>query len=177
MKSFLAFVRGLWQRFDAPSRHEFSNNFLIITFNVQMIWLYFAMPGKLPWYTAVQVALSIFFAWRLTNRVGYLPAIGAFLISVSGVLAVIFCFASVYENLGIVSSDTHAVTHDPIICLYFSMVTITTLGYGDFIPSPSARLFAGSEAIAGLFLVAALIAILAKVFTRFFGSSTDATIQ
>jgi voltage-gated potassium channel Kch len=37
--------------------------------------------------------------------------------------------------------------------LYFSVVTFTTLGYGDLIPAKQFRLLAASEALVGLLLV------------------------
>ena len=41
--------------------------------------------------------------------------------------------------------------------LYFSLVTFTTLGYGDISPIPEFRLFAVSEAVAGVFIVGLLL--------------------
>lgn len=50
-------------------------------------------------------------------------------------------FAVIYSELGIVRTGSS----EPIIrtfttCLYFSAATFTTLGYGDFAPTPDARL-------------------------------------
>jgi voltage-gated potassium channel len=43
--------------------------------------------------------------------------------------------------------------------LYFSFVTMTTLGYGDIVPnSPSARMLAAAQAVVGQFYVAVLLA-------------------
>jgi voltage-gated potassium channel Kch len=43
--------------------------------------------------------------------------------------------------------------------LYYSLVTMTTLGYGDVIPSsPSTRMFAATEAIMGQLYIAVLVA-------------------
>ena len=43
--------------------------------------------------------------------------------------------------------------------LYFSVVTFTTLGYGDFKPTEKTRPIAAVEAIVGLVLMAFLIAL------------------
>jgi hypothetical protein len=54
-----------------------------------------------------------------------------------------------------------------LICQYFSIVTATTLGYGDIKPLTSlAKLIAGIEAIFGTFMWAAFIAVFARKFMR-----------
>lgn len=175
MKQIAGIVGNLWRRFDSADKRDFYNHCLVILFNVQQIWLYFEFPGKSSLFVACLGAWSLFFAWQLLNRNSRIAAIGASLISISAIVMVIFSFASIYERYGILGTPGARETHDPLICLYFSMVTITTLGYGDFVPSPPARLFAGSEALAGLFLIAALIAVFARVFDRLTGSNKDAT--
>jgi len=59
------------------------------------------------------------------------------------------------------------VVHGFWTALYFSVVTFTTLGYGDLQPPPGPmRLFAGTEAILGACLMALFIVCLARKFTR-----------
>jgi hypothetical protein len=55
---------------------------------------------------------------------------------------------------------------DPMSCLYFSIVTWTTLGYGDFRPSMELRLFAASEAFLGYLFMAVLIAAFLHVLSH-----------
>lgn len=51
------------------------------------------------------------------------------------------------------SSDNVDIANDLTTALYFSVVTFTTLGYGDFQPMPGMRVLAASEALIGyLFL-------------------------
>ncbi|MGA3282381.1 MAG: ion channel, partial [Smithella sp.] len=45
---------------------------------------------------------------------------------------------------------------------YFSTVTFTTLGYGDVIPKPEFRMFAASEALAGIILTGLFLFTLAR---------------
>ncbi|MDP7162721.1 MAG: potassium channel family protein [Phycisphaerae bacterium] len=53
------------------------------------------------------------------------------------------------------------------ICIYFSTVTFTTLGYGDFRPKPGFfRLLAGTEAFLGVALMPLFIVDLARKYTR-----------
>jgi len=50
--------------------------------------------------------------------------------------------------------------------LYFSVVTFTTLGYGDIIPLGISRLFAGIEALLGGFILAIFVVVFVKKMTR-----------
>ncbi len=70
-------------------------------------------------------------------------------------------------NTGLVTAQGEAIlTHDWWDSLYFSVVTFTTLGYGDLHPTESLRLLAAGEALAGAFLMAMFVVILARKFTR-----------
>ncbi len=51
-------------------------------------------------------------------------------------------------------------------CLYFSVVTFTTLGYGDFRPTEELRVWAAGEALIGAFLMALFVVAMARKFTR-----------
>lgn len=60
----------------------------------------------------------------------------------------ILSFAQLYRAIGIIhpEKDSVATAWD---CVYFSAVTFSTLGYGDFQPSESARLVAAAQALIG----------------------------
>ena len=50
--------------------------------------------------------------------------------------------------------------------MYYSFVTITTLGYGDILPTSSlTKMLAATEAIAGVFYIAILISRLVSLYT------------
>lgn len=51
-------------------------------------------------------------------------------------------------------------------CLYYSVVTFTTLGYGDFIPVGFSRLVAAFEAFTGSFTLALFVVVFVKKMTR-----------
>ena len=51
-------------------------------------------------------------------------------------------------------------------CLYYSVVTFTTLGYGDFIPIGLSRLVAALEAFIGSFTIALFVVVFVKKMTR-----------
>lgn len=69
---------------------------------------------------------------------------------------IIFSFSnSFYENL------IHFLNS-----LYFSVVTFTTLGYGDILPVGISKLFAGIEALLGGFILALFVVVFVKKMTR-----------
>jgi hypothetical protein len=51
-------------------------------------------------------------------------------------------------------------------CLYYSVVTFTTLGYGDITPIGWSRLFAAFEAFTGSFTIALFVVVFVKKMTR-----------
>ncbi|EBA16267.1 hypothetical protein RSK20926_21115 [Roseobacter sp. SK209-2-6] len=57
-------------------------------------------------------------------------------------------FALLFQLFGVVDPTGEITTHWRDL-IYFSSVTFSTLGYGDFQPAPPARLWAGFEAIIG----------------------------
>jgi hypothetical protein len=66
--------------------------------------------------------------------------------------ALILIFAGVYRGQGLVNSATQKLVplvDDFITPVYFSIVTWTTLGYGDFIPPEGLRWIAALEALIG----------------------------
>lgn len=75
---------------------------------------------------------------------------------ISILIASILFFAAVYWVAG--HFDGHAVADDGEIAnflelLYFSVVSITTLGYGDFAPTGISRLFASFQAVFGIIFI------------------------
>ena len=96
---------------------------------------------------------AIFF----TRSLGYakLLWVSLTLILASGLS--ILLFAKAYQSLGIFDAGGYKVLPDLETAVYFSIVTWTTLGYGDFSPSDDARLFAATEAILGYVFMALMI--------------------
>jgi voltage-gated potassium channel Kch len=100
-----------------------------------------------------------------------IPCSLAFVLTVAAVATMLLCFASIYRLVGIVDTSTRELSHDATDCLYFSVVTFTTLGYGDFIPPPELRLVAAAEAFAGYLSLALVIAVFAHLWRRIVKSS------
>jgi len=83
----------------------------------------------------------------------------------------IWCFSNIYAEHGIINNGNEF--HDFKSVLYFSIVTWTTLGYGDFQPTESVRLWASLEAFIGYvftgILVGLIIAALTPTASKFSG--------
>ncbi len=76
----------------------------------------------------------------------------------------IYCFSNVYREFGITHDGT--TTHVFWDLLYFSTVTWTTLGYGDFRPTEDARIWAAAEAFIGYIYMGILVGITIVAFKR-----------
>lgn len=115
----------------------------------------FNYDGVVPWWIAlpfVALSLGLFVSFvvfspifasgeqRLTTREA---AIG---VGVSTLLN-IFAFALLYRWLGFQDSGGDPGSFWDSV--YFSAVTFSTLGYGDFAPAPDARIMAAIEALLG----------------------------
>lgn len=75
-----------------------------------------------------------------------------FVLAIIAVYAVtISLFAVIFYGIGIRNGDAVATNYRDY--LYFSAVTFTTLGYGDFQPCDMAKLFAAGEAVVGGFFM------------------------
>lgn len=77
---------------------------------------------------------------------------------------VLYAFARLYQAGGLVYDGE--ITHDFVSALYFSVVTWTTLGFGDFQPVENLRLWAAGQALFGYVFMAILIALFLQVFTQ-----------
>jgi len=75
----------------------------------------------------------------------------------------IILFALIYYSNGIAYNVDDISVGDISLSLYFSIVTWTTLGYGDFRPIESLRLIASFEALIGYVYMALLIGIFLNI--------------
>ncbi len=94
--------------------------------------------------------------------------------AVAAYLLIAFAFAQIYLLLQMIAPGSFrlpspdAMGSSPSLAssmLYFSFVTIATLGYGDVLPhSETARMLAAIEAVVGQFYVAVIVALLVSKF-------------
>ena len=76
----------------------------------------------------------------------------------------VFLFGVLFSHLGILDKDE--LRDDFPTTLYFSVVTWTTLGYGDYRPTVDARLFAATEAVLGYIHMGILVGLIVRMPTR-----------
>ncbi|GEM_PF-3534877 len=77
---------------------------------------------------------------------------------------IIFGFALIYTmcTLNVPDGDTNNLS----TCLYFSVVTFTSLGYGEITPVGIARFFAAAEALLGVFSISLFVFVFCRRMTR-----------
>ena len=83
------------------------------------------------------------------------------------------CYISIcnriHQPICIINSPgpkTRQVFFNYIQCLYFSVVTFTTLGYGDYVPIGVSRVASALEAFTGSFTIALFVVVFVRKLTR-----------
>jgi hypothetical protein len=78
---------------------------------------------------------------------------------------IIFYFSLVYYAVGIVdTSSGEVIKHDWLNSIYFSVITWTTLGYGDFKPFEELKVWVMIEALMGYLFMALIVAKILTIF-------------
>ncbi len=115
--------------------------------------------GDQPWMYLIICLLA--FAFALRNGLlafaarSYPLGVTWFL---AGAAVLILNFAKLYHDTGLVESCNQREVSF-VEATYFSIVTWTTLGYGDLSPPPSIRLYAAFEALLGYIYMAVAIGV------------------
>ena len=114
--------------------------------------------------------LKNYFNFSMNRLIYYISSYGE---SISKVLLtallIIFVYAGIYSlSGGIIAKSSSQPIHNFFTSLYFSIVTFTTLGYGDLHPVSSIvmRLLAGSEAFLGAFILAYFVVVVSRKIMR-----------
>jgi hypothetical protein len=77
---------------------------------------------------------------------------------------IVMLFAKTYQSTEVMIGGAN-VAPDFTTAVYFSVVTWTTLGYGDISPTVDGRLWAGCEAFIGLIYMGVLVSIIVAAIT------------
>jgi len=82
-------------------------------------------------------------------------------------LTVVFAFASIYYTLNSVDPGSFSRPLNILDSIYFSLITIATVGYGDISPvSAPAKILSMSQVLIGLLYVLFVIVIFLSVYIR-----------
>jgi hypothetical protein len=81
-------------------------------------------------------------------------------------VCLILVFGAIYRGAGLISTGTTAEPIDGTTALYFSVVTWTTLGYGDFHPAGVFKLFAAAEALIGYLYLGLIVGLAAALISQ-----------
>ena len=81
-------------------------------------------------------------------------------------IGIIFFYAFLYLIKSGILSGTNENVKGFLNHLYFSIVTFTTLGYGDLRPAPHMRIIAGTEAFLGAFILAYFVVTISRKIMR-----------
>lgn len=86
---------------------------------------------------------------------------------IAGSLIVVFLLAfTFFINNAIIKQGLTSYSPDFLECLYFSFVTFTTLGYGDYAPTQAFQLIATAEAFFGAFMIALFVLVFGRKMLR-----------
>ncbi len=153
-----------------------SSVFLLFLFSGGL-WVGLAqfIPAGLP-RTIVSIAFAVLFAgvfvWLLIQRVqailrGTPHLVRHMLVAAAELALLLLAFASVYQTFGLIDNTQEGapVVHSFTSSLYYSVVTFTTLGYGDFYPVGPGRVLACIESLTGYLILGVLASTASSVLS------------
>ncbi|HEU5011785.1 MAG TPA: potassium channel family protein [Roseiflexaceae bacterium] len=140
---FLLASGGAW-----AALHRFLPSTTIASLVVIMLGIGFV--AIYLWLTITRIRNLLRSTDHLIRNIGLLGVDVALLI-------VVFAWSYHVEGIRDTMQPEPTMTNDLLTCIYFSIVTFTTLGYGDFYPQGVGRALAGLEAITG-YLILGLLA-------------------
>ena len=133
------------------------------------------LPDGVPrdvFIVGVGAGFVAIFVWLLIRQVRAIlggtddvwPTLAATILNLG---LVVLAFAWVYRMIGITDNTPGGggVTHDFATAVYYSIVTFTTLGYGDFYPRGPGRVLAAMEAVLGYLILGILASTAASVLS------------
>lgn len=143
------------------------------------VWIGMArlLPEGVPRSVVIVGMGAVFagvFVWLLVERVRLiLEGRGSMLrhgvVAVTELALLLCAFAAVYQMVGIQDNTRPGgqVSHAYFDSLYYSIVTFTTLGYGDFYPRGVGRVLAGIQALTGYVILGMIASTTASVVSPY----------
>lgn len=136
----------------------------LVTNGVLAIGAFLVVPGKFT------DSPGLCYLVALSATVAGVVTVGGFLLRevsprqataslMAQAIALIFVFAGIYRGFGL---NNHAPILEHDVALYFSAVTWTTLGYGDFEPARDLQLIAALEASLGYIFLGLIVGLVAN---------------
>jgi hypothetical protein len=130
-------------------------------------------PAEVRW-TGVMIFARLLFLFVLGIQFFRVPPLDApwqflsramlVVFELMAVAVLILAYAQVYRDYGLIDTDSNNPDHSSATALYFSLVTWTTVGYGDFKPVAAIRLISASEGFVGYIGMAIFIVAFWRVF-------------
>ena len=129
--------------------------FIIFLFAFEEIFKVLNIPAAK--YIGIIIAIQILVFVLMKQELEKGEFLYSFLLIIAIMVLNILIFATMYREYGIIEAKDSPLIHDGVKTLYFSIVTWTTLGYGDYHPSESIRLHAALEALLGYIYLGIII--------------------
>ena len=153
-------------------KHMFISTMVLVIISLKPLWWVLLLGASL--LIALYILFIMFIFWRPTyyGYFGYIKLPGLIIWQCYYIALIIMSFALFYHSKGIINSDS-VIVKDLITVIYFSIVTFTTLGYGDFRPTEQIRIFAALEAVLGYICLGLFIATVAVVLQKISSKDGD----
>lgn len=146
-----------------------ASRLLLVFVGIGSLW--YSLVSVLPkgiWRSGFTISIAFIFCavflWSLFSTLQRIYGSAGNLwrelaISALNVFLLLLAFALIYQKIGIVDTtrDGKLLNHDFWTCCYYSVMTFTTTGYGDFQPQGIGRVLASVQALIG-YLVLGLMA-------------------
>jgi hypothetical protein len=141
-------------------------------------WLNFAWPEWVPSevYLVLAVLAMAYVAWQFLRFIMLTKRVDSNVLctGIASFLLVAMLWSFIYQLIALQVPGSFTFTFNPpppgglkgMMAMYFSMVTLCTVGFGDIVPvSDIARMAAMLEGAAGVFFVAVMISRLVSLYT------------
>ena len=137
------------------------------------LYLYTIKPLQMVLLTATYVFLVYRAISSLSLRFPKARLLLFPILALSVVPMILLSFTEIYKYVGIIGPEG-SIEKSPRLCLYFSVVTWTTLGYGDYRPAnDDGRLFASGEAMLGYLVMGIFVGAVTQSLYDFRQMSQD----